>query len=84
LTLSAIQDFQSSQLGSADGLIEPGKKTIAELEAQVSDFFPEIKAVTTLATVIFFEPAQVEPQPEDDPAINDAELQSFIQAISEA
>src|SRR3954452_21981879 len=64
LTIGAIQDFQSSQLGFADGLVEPNKNTITALEAQVADFFPEIKAMTALATVLSFEPTQVEPQPE--------------------
>lgn len=83
LTIGSIQHFQSSQLGFADGLVEPGKSTIIALEAQVTGFFPEIKAVTALAAVLSFEPAQVEPQPEDEPPMNDAELQSLIQSISE-
>lgn len=82
-TIGAIQDFQSSQLGFADGLVEPDKKTMTALEAQVTDFFPEIKAMTALATVLSFEPAQVEPQPEDEPSMSDAELQSFVQSITE-
>lgn len=83
LTIGAIQDFQSSQLGFADGLVEPGRSTITALEAQVEAFFPEIKAVTALATVLSFEPAEVEPQPEEEPPMSDAELQSLIQSISE-
>jgi peptidoglycan hydrolase-like protein with peptidoglycan-binding domain len=83
LTIGAIQEFQSSQLGFADGSVEPGKTTITALEAQVSGFFPEIKAMTALATVLSFEPAQVEPQPEEEPVMNDAELQTFVQSVSE-
>jgi len=83
LTIGAIQDFQSSQLGFADGLVEPDKNTISALEALVTDFFSEIKAMTALATVLSFEPTDVEPQPEDEPPMSDAELQSFVQSISE-
>jgi peptidoglycan hydrolase-like protein with peptidoglycan-binding domain len=83
LTIGAINEFQSSQLGFADGLIEPDRNTITALEAQVVGFFPELKAMTALATVLSFEPAEAEPQPEEEPAMSDAELQTFVRSISE-
>lgn len=83
LTLRAISDFQSSELGFADGVVEPGKKTIAALEARIEALFPEIKAITALATVLSFEPVEAEPQPDEDPAMSDAEVQSLVQSISE-
>jgi peptidoglycan hydrolase-like protein with peptidoglycan-binding domain len=83
LTLGAIREFQNIHLGFADGLVQPGKNTIKALEAQISGFFSEIKAVTALATVLSFEPAQVEPQPEEEPALSAAALQSLVRGISE-
>ncbi|KGN39709.1 peptidoglycan-binding domain-containing protein [Knoellia aerolata] len=83
LTIAAISNFQSSQLGFADGLVEPDRQTITAMEAQIVAFFPEIKAAAAMASVLSFEPVESEPQPEEDPVMSDAEVQSFIQSISE-
>ncbi|MBV9175247.1 MAG: hypothetical protein JOZ81_34765 [Chloroflexi bacterium] len=83
-TISAIRDFQTAVTGQVDGLVEPGKAAITALETLTADIVPEVRTIGSLALVLSWEPVQVEPQPVEEPSLDDSELMTLVGSILDA
>jgi peptidoglycan hydrolase-like protein with peptidoglycan-binding domain len=75
-TIGAIEEFQRAKTGFVDGRVDPNGATIKSLEALIEPVSRELKAYSTLALVLSYDPMLEQPQ------LNTRELLAMIQSIS--
>lgn len=73
-TIGSIQEFQATIMGIGDGRVDPGGKTLTQLELLIGQFRDDMMATLSLSCIASYEPDEVEPQPEEEPGLEDFEL----------
>lgn len=75
ITIAAIKHFQSVKTGIVDGRVDPQGPSMKALEAEFDSYATTLKALTTLALALSYQPGL------EAPALNDRELVSMLQTI---
>ncbi|MEU2062376.1 peptidoglycan-binding protein [Streptomyces sp. NPDC013455] len=82
LTVAAIENFQNAVTGVVDGRVDPGGPAIIALEEQIAPALDEVRAVTILSLPLSYRPAEEEPPVEEEPVLDDGELQTTVDQLT--